>query len=354
MAKNIDINNPRTMGPARNKKMPVTTFLRDTFFGGTPRTFTTKTIDMDFRKGGQIIAPFVAKNVGGINMDRKGYETRNYEPPKIAPQRPLSPEVLDPRLPGETVHTAMSPEDRQDYYLQQDAQELEDAISRREELMCVELLTNGLVTVKGYIDDDLTKFRTDVVDYQFGNKVTLAGVDAWSDAGSTKYSDLETGVETVLKSGYNPTDCVIGQTAWGYLKKDETFLKMLDNRRLEIGMIRPEMRTIDGNGLKYLGDLPDLGLRLWTYYAWYLDYDGSIKPIFPADHVLIAPEGLGEMLYAAVTQLEADNKYHTYEGTRVPKVFANQNNDVLTFRLSSKPLPAPFDVDAWYTLDVVG
>lgn len=354
MAKTIDMNQPRSMAPARNKKMPVTTFIRDTFFGVYANTFTTKTVDMDFRKSGQIIAPMVAKNVGGINVDRKGFQTRTYEPPKVAPQRPLNPEILNDRLPGETIHTTMSPEERQDYYLQQDAQELDDSISRREELMCAELLANGIVNVKGYIDDKLENFQEDQVDYQFTNKVTLSETDAWDDAGSDKYNQLKSAAKTVMKAGYNPKIALFGQTAWDYLEKDDEFLKKLDNRRLEIGMIRPELMTVDGNGLKYLGDLPELGLQLWAYYAWYLDYDGELKPYFPLDHVTIAPEGIGEMLYGAITQVEDDKRFHTYEGARVPKYFVNQNDDEITFRLSSKPLPGPFDVDSWFTYDVLG
>lgn len=350
---NVNIYEPRSMAGSFDKRMPVTTFLRDTFFP-TVKTFMTEKVDVDFRKGGYLIAPFVAPNVGGINMERKGYETRTYTPPRIAPQRTISPEVLTPRIPGETLHTSMSPEERQDYYLQQDAQELDDAISRREEVMCAQLLTNGIINVRGYIDDNLEKYIDDNIDFQFSNKVTLTSTDAWSDPNSTKYEDLETGVETILKAGYNPDICVLGKDAWGYLRSDENFLKLLDNRRLEIGLLRPDLRTVDGNGLKYIGDLPDLGLSLYVYYAWYKDYDGTIKPVFPTDHVLIAPEGLGEMLYGAITQLEEDKRYHTYEGTRVPKIIANMNDDVMTFRLSSRPLPKPFDVDAWYVMDVVG
>lgn len=353
MANEIDINQPRTMMPARGKNLPVTTFIRDTFFG-VPTTFLTKTVDIDYRKGGRQIAPFVAKGVGGINMDRKGYETKNYEPPRIAPQRPISPEVLDPRLPGENVHSARSPEERQDYYLQQDAQEMEDSISRREELMCSELLIDGKVTVKGYIDNDLSKFRTDVVNYQFDNKLTLSGDDAWNGASPTRYKDLANGVETVLKSGNNPGIALIGQNAWEDLLQDEDFQKKLDNRRMEMGMINPEFRTIDGHGVKYLGFISDLGLDFYTYYSWYKDYDGQLKPYFPTDHVAIAPEGIGEILYGAVTQLEDDKRYHTYEGTRVPKIFANMDTDVMTFRMTSKPLPAPFDIDSWFVLDTRG
>ena len=347
------MNKPRSMSPAYTKNMPVTTFFRDTFFP-TVNTHPTDKIDMDFRKGSYMIAPFVAPRVGGINIARKGFETRTYEPPRIAPERVLSPDVLQPRSMGEDVHTAMTPEERQDYFLQQDAQELDDSITRREEVMCAELISTGEISVRGYIDDNTDNYIDDDINYQMpeNNLITLVGNDAWNQSTSNKYENLEEATEVVLKLGYNPAYGVLGQDAWALLRKDEAFMKMLDNRMYDIGMLKPELRTQNGNGLKYIGNLPELGLELWVYYAWYLDYDGVVKPIFPTDRVSILPASLGSMEYAAITQLEEDRRYHTYEATRVPKIIANVNNDVMKYRLASKPIPKPYDVSSWATIKV--
>lgn len=345
---NVNIYTPRSMEPAFEKNMPVTTFFRDTFFP-VVRTYPTEAVDMDFRKGAYLIAPFVAPNVGGINMDRKGYETKTYSPPRIAPQRVISPEVLQPRLPGETVHTSMTPEQRQEYFMQQDAQEMDDAITRREEVMCAELLTNGQINVRGYMDDNLSNYVDDVINYQFTQKTILSGTNMWTDAGSDKIGDLEDGVETVFKAGYNAAICVMGKDAWNLFKSDDNVIKMFDKIRVDIGTLNPQLRQ---NGLKYCGTISELGIEIWVYYGYYKDYDGTVKPIMPDDHVIIAPGSLGAMLYGAVTQLEDDNRYHTYEGTRVPKIWGNLDNDVMKYRLSSRPIPKPNDVDAWVSIKV--
>lgn len=44
-----------------------------------------------------------------------------------------------------------------------------------------------------------------------------------------------------------------------------------------------------------------MGLELWVYYAWFLDYDNTVKPIFPVDRISILPSSLGSMEYAAIT-----------------------------------------------------
>lgn len=354
MNNQIDMSKPRSMAQPYEKNMPVTTFFRDTFFP-VVNTYPNDKIDMDFRKGGYIIAPFVANKVGGINIGRRGFETKSYSPPRIAPERILTPEVLQPRSMGETVHSTMTPEERQDYFMQQDAQELDDSITRREEVMCAQLVSTGVISVRGYIDDNINNYVDDDIDYQLpeDNLITLTSGEKWDQATSKKYDDMEEAVEVVLKGGYNPSFCVLGQTAWKHLRADEKFMKMLDTRAFDIGLIKPELRTQNGNGLKYVGNLPELGLELWVYYAWYLDYDGVVKPIFPVDKVSILPATLGSMEYAAITQLEEDKRYHTYEGTRVPKIIANVDGDVMKYRLSSKPMPKPYDVTSWATIDVV-
>ncbi len=347
----VNLNNPRSMDIAFDKRMPVTTVLRDTFFPGT-KTFVTEHVDLDFRKGTQAVAPFVAKGVGGINMARQGYETRTYTPPRVAPERPISPDVLQPRLPGETLHTALSPEDRQDHFLKQDAEELDDAITRREEVMASELLTAGKITVRGYIDENQRKYIENVLDFQFDNLLNLTGTDQWSNEASKKLGDLEFACEKIMKAGYNPRHAFLGSGAWDLLKNDPDFQKKFDLLRYNVGQLAPELRIQNGNGVKYLGYLTELGVDLWVYYAWYLGEDGQMHPYIPDNKIVVGPESVGQMVYGAVTQLEEDKRYHTYEGARVPKILVDLINDQMTYRLTSRPLPRPIDVDSWVTLQV--
>jgi hypothetical protein len=352
----IDRHIPRTQGGVFEKNMPVSTFLRDTFF---PKfeTFDTEKVELDVRKGGYIVAPFVAPLVNGILMERQGYTTKEYAPPTIAPKRVLDPKILQKTIPGENTHTLMSPEERQQYYIEQDMQEMDDAISRSEELMIAQVLTTGKINAKGYYSEDLTKYVDIIIDYGFTQKEVLMDAAKWDQATSTKYADLKRAVTAVRKAGYNPTTIVVGDTAWELLQKDADFMARLDNTRINLGMIAPEVRTQNGNGLVYLGDLTELGIQLWAYYAWYKDVDGTVKRFIPDDHVVILPGEVGDIAYGAITYLEQtsfnDGEYVTYEGTRIPRTLINQQSNVKEMVLSSKPIPRPFDVDSWYVLDVI-
>lgn len=354
---NIDRYTPRTQGGVFEKNMPVTTFLRDKFFPGV-QTFTTNKVEFDVVKGGYSIAPFVAPLVNGIVIDRDGYITKEFEPPTIAPKRVLNPKILEKVIPGETMYSLRTPEERQQYYIDRDMNFLNSSIDRREEHMSASVLTTGKIIVKGYYSEDLTKSVESIIDYGFTNKEVLSGSAAWDQSTSTKYKDLARGVDAVRKASCNPTTVIMGDTAWEDYKNDASVIKMLDTRRIELGVIAPGVRLQNGNGLVYLGDIVELGVQLWKYYGFYKDYDGITKNFIPADHVLIMPDSIGGFGYGAVTYLEqtsfSDGRFVTYEGSRIPRVYVNQQNNTKEIMLSSKPVPLPIDLDSWYVFDVRG
>jgi len=351
---NIGIYEPQTMQPAFQKRMPVTTFLRDTF-APSFSTFATKHVLMDFRKNRQRVAPFVAEGSRPVNIRRDGYRTEIYTPPFINISAPYDTDLLQTRLPGEQVFGGLTPEERALELMQQDYQELDDMIVRREEVMLAELLQTGTVTVTGYVDDTAQEVRTDVIDYGFDNVINLTGTDQWNDPGSNKYEDLYNAVSLVRKAGYNPTVAILGEGAWANLREDEKFMNKLDLRYAQFGAINPQLNIQNGNGYAYIGRLTDLGLDLYQYIAWYYDEtDEQLKPYIQPHKVIVGAVNLGEMLYGANTIIpEGSIDFVTVEGPRVAKVTVNRDTDTKSLIVKSRPIPKPFDVSAWAVINTV-
>ena len=80
------IYTPRTLGKLVRRMPPVHTFFRDTFFKNR-RTFNTKSVDVDFKKGSRALAPFVHPKVGGKTILNTGYQTKSYTPVLLAPNK---------------------------------------------------------------------------------------------------------------------------------------------------------------------------------------------------------------------------------------------------------------------------
>lgn len=345
----INIYQTQTLLAAATRMMPVNTFLRSTFFPGV-LTFVTEEVMLDVKKGKRKMAPFVAPRVGGITIDRQGYRTDKYAAPKIAPQRGITVDDLVIRGMGENVFSKRTPADRQAELLGRDLAELDDMISRREEWMVAQLLFNGKITMKGYIDYNNSKYVEQDLDYSFGNKVVLTSGSLWTDSGADIYGDLkEWRLAVIQSSGKAPTICVMGQSAANAFMNNEDIQKKMNMYHTLLADINP---VIKSDAITYIGRLPELGLDIYTYNDWYLDDDGTEYPFVPVDHVFLGRPGMGEVLYGAVTQMDND-QFFTIEGARVPKSWADNNNEQRMLRLISRPVPKPESVDDWYVAQVL-
>jgi hypothetical protein len=335
---NINIYSTRTMLKAVALMMPINTFFRDTFFGKT-ETFLTEKVDVDFKKGKRKMAPFVAPRIGGKVMDRQGFTTKTYGAPKIAPERILTIDDVNKRSLGEDIYSSRTPEERAREILANDMIELDDFITRREEWMCREILLNGKITMAG-------EGYEEVVDYNFTNKESLTGADLWTDyANSDPLADLKRWRQTVIqKTGKAPTIAVFASDVVDTFINHTKVKEVLNTLRLNMGLIEP---SVQSEAITFIGKLPSLGLEIYSYDEWYLDDNNVEQPMVPNGTVILGSRDMNKRLYGAVTQVE-NGQFVTIEGTRVPKSWVDEDNEVRKLRITARPLPAPDDVDSWY------
>ncbi len=298
------------------------------------------------------MAPFVAPRVGGITVARDGHKAKKYTAPKIAPQRILTIDDLVTRGMGENVYSQQTPAQRQAQLLGTDLSEMDDMIARRIEWMARELLLGKPILVKGFIDRLDQDYVEDVIDFGFTNKIKLVGDASWKSPNSAgkKFAQLKQWrLEVIKSSGSAPTMAIFGQSAWGDFYSDPEVQKMLNQQNATLALMNP---SVVDEALTYCGKLPGLGLELYTYDDWFIDDDNVEQPYIPDNVVILARPSLGRFAFGAVTQLEADGQFHTYQGTRVPKQWADQNADARMIRLTSRPIPIPSDVDGWFVAEV--
>jgi hypothetical protein len=344
----IGIYDTRTMLQAIERMPKAKTFLRDTFFPNV-ETSINENIDVDFKKGKRKMAPFVAPRVGGIVMDREGYETHTYRVPKIAPDRIMTVDDITRRGMGEGIYTPRTPEQRAADLFAKDYVELDDYIIRREEWMCRELLLNGKIVMKGYIDVNNSKTVDEVVDFGFTNTTALTSTACWNTDTANIHGDLKNKRLTVLqKSGKAPTVAVMESSVVEDFIKNVTIQKYYDNTRYNLGTIQP--RIID-DAVTFVTYITDLDLQIYSYDEWFVGDDGVEAPMLPTGTVILGRPGMGRRLYGGITQIEGED-FVTFEGQRIPKSWVDRKNDTKNLRISARPLPAPEDVDDWYVLTV--
>jgi hypothetical protein len=318
----------------------VPSFLRDTFFTGREYP-ATPLIEFDFRRGRRKMAPFVAPLVGGKLMERQGFETRFFRAPRIAPVRALRVPDLEPRMMGESIYSARSPADRAAELLAEDAVFCDEAISRREEWMCRQVLVNGALTVTADTGYQM------VVDYTQSSAGAANNhyvpTTKWDQAGSDPLADLEAArLATIKDSGISPNIALFGVNAAKVFVRNAQVGTLLDKMRFSIATIEP---IIKDPAVVIFGRVP--GLELYEYAEYFEDDAGTIFPMLPDNFVmLLSTETPNKIVYGAFTQLEdvKAKRFVTYTTDRIPFIYGDEEGGALYYRLTSCPLPMPVDI----------
>lgn len=349
---NISIYDPRTMGKLVERMPKVQTFIKSTFFRNV-ETFDTQKIDVDFKKGNRQLAPFVHKKIGGVTIDNEGYETNTYEPPLVAPNKITTVDDILKRTPGESLYGGKSPNQRAVEKMQRDFTELDEMITRREEWMCCQALFTGKIPI---LDKDGKELQAEI-DFQFTNKVTLSGANAWNKKTGGKIKQLKEWRKQVQKTGFvNCNICIMGDEALEAFIMDEEVQKLLDVERYDLAVIKPRELP---NGVTYIGTIQGEGMDIYSYNEWFLDNwtdkdKPGNKPLVPTNAVaLLSTEANYSMYYGGVGVVDESGKtIAVVEGSRIPEQWVERRPPRRFLQLNSAPLCVPHEVDSWYVATV--
>ena len=344
----ISIYEPRTMAAALDKMMPARAFLRRKFFGGTPETSATEKVDVDIRIGGRSVAPFVNPRSAGKAVDRPGFETRTYTAPLLAPMRVITTDDLQTRLPGEHAYAGTDPNDRLAKLLGRDLADLDEMISRAEELMARNALVNSSIRVKG---DDVDYTITFPRDASLAVGL-LAAAQRWSATTADIYGQIiDWNILIEKLTGVAADTLVLSAEAAKALVGNAENRAKLNTLNMQMGRIAPEAPI---EGASYLGEFAGTGVSIYAYSEWYRDPDtGILTPMIPAKTILLgSSKAYTAMRYGAVSVVDGET-IGLVPAPRVPESWVERNPAGRFVRLSSRPLPVPVDNNCFLTAQVL-
>lgn len=334
-----DLTTRETMD-AIDQTPPVRGFFQKTFFPDE-QTHVTEKVEFDVRKGKRIMAPFVSPRIGGKVITRQGWKTNQFTTPKIAPERVLTVDDITKRAIGENVYSRRTPAEREDELLAKDLTDLEESISRRKEWECRQILYEGKIDVQ---DEEN---GVDVqIDFGFTNIYVLGADELWTLATVDPLPLFRRIRKKIIKdTGRAPDMMIFSTDVIEDFTTNPNVIKAMDVLNMKNVEIRP--RVVDP-ALTFYGRIAELDMDIYTYDEWFLNDEGEEESMVPPGTVLMGhSDGEGQVEYGLVTQMEDDKKFHSYEGKLVPKVWADEKDEVKKVRLTSRPLPRPYDVESW-------
>lgn len=334
-------------------------FLRDRYFKNVGN-YINGEIPVEITKNGRQVAPFVAPEIGGKVMERDGKNVTVYEAPEVAPQRVITRKnVLATEMGNDFVlvdgNTPSTPEQRQAKLIREDLIELDEAITRREEVMCSEVLFKGQVTVIGEGYNEVIQFW-DQADKPYEE---LSGGAKW-DAPTTSdpAADIERGISMVQqRSGYTPTELIVHPKDWALARQSQKLMDQLDTKNISLGEINLDS-TANEQGVRVVGRIGGLTIMTYSQTVTTQDNaDGTQTPValVPEGYILFAnPANPTEMAYGVVQVNDVKAQEPRYSAQkRTPNMYLNQKNPAgIVVETKCAPLPIPFIPDAFYVIKV--
>ncbi|BEP50522.1 major capsid protein [Variovorax sp. V116] len=309
-------------------------FILNSFFTAM-QTETSEEIHFDVENGRRRLAPFVAPIVAGKVVQSKGFVTKTFKPAYIKDKRVFDSSRPFKRAIGERIGGELSPAQRLQALLATDLQDQLEMLARRQEVMAVEALRTGKVTVKG------EQYPTVVVDFGRHADLTveLTAGDRWGETGVDPLEDVQKWSMGVTQhSGAAGNTLIMDVKSWQLFSAAPSVQKLLDRFR---GADKLNA-TVLGEGGRYMGNIGDFDI--WVYAGWYEDPDtGALTPYLPDYTVLItSPDLEGTRAYGAIKDEESGFQAMPY----FSKSWVEKDPAVRLLLLQSAPLPVPYRVNA--------
>jgi hypothetical protein len=265
----------------------------------------------------------------------KGYVTKTFTPAYIKDKRVFDSNRPFKRAIGERIGGELSPAQRLQYALANNLIDQTAMLTRRQEVMAIEALRTGAVTVAG----DL--YPTQIVNFgrDAALTVTLAGATLWGAAGVEPLDDVQTWSMLVTeKSGSTANTLVMDVEAWKLFSASTKVQKLLDRFRGADQLVP----TVTGEGGRYMGNIGTFDI--WVYAGWYEHPDTlALTPYLPARTVLVLGADVeGTRAYGAIKDEAAGFQAMPY----FAKSWVEEDPAVRYLLLQSAPLTVPYRVNA--------
>lgn len=351
---NFDLQDPRTLRAFADRYVKPKSFLKDFFFPTTPADmFSTESILLDEMKRSRKMAPFVIS--GSKDVERNGFVTDEYKPPRIAPSRTTKVDDLKKRGFGEQIFNSNGkPNLRAVRMTVQDMTDMSEMITRREEAMCAEVLLTNACVMK-HVDPSSDNTETHTLKFYSGSKNDQVYTPSisWNNENADILGDLYEMRKSIRQKG-NPADILlVSSDVADCIMSNKAIREQLDNRRIEIGSIKPLELS---DGAVKICDLNVKGawISVVMYDETYENDEGEDTPYLPNGTAILSAKGCGRGYYGGVTQLEhGSDEFQHYEGRRVPKLIKDVNKDEKKLQLVARPIMAPVTKFGWVSASVI-
>lgn len=263
-------------------------YLASHFSSPTENFHSTEEVEIDVRRDGVEVAVVVVDLAAPANKNEATrYTNKTWVPPVYKEDTTLTSLNLLKRSAGELPSDDVDFRRKVADQVLTEVSLLESKVRRGIELQAGQVLQTGELT----LTDAAGAPRFTL---SFSPKATHFPTVAndWNGGSSTKIADIANLATVIRRDGKKrPAKLTFGRLAWMDWLADTEIQTLLDNRRIDVGMVKPRREAEDAtfHGLITIGSNE---FEMWTYDGFYKDpQSGLYVPYVTDDNVIITSPG---------------------------------------------------------------
>ena len=355
-----------TMLAAYNEMDVEPPLLFSSMFAVTKRSFfSTEHITFDITRGEESVAVPVPSlesnyrgNVAGV------YTNKELTPPILAEDTPFSTFDLLDRTAGNTPYDDLRKNEKASVLekILEMSQRLTNKMRRTIELQGSQIMQTGKLA----LPDDAGGIAYALDYFPKATHFPTVGTP-WTAAGSTPVEDLSALGNVIRADGkHTPDTLIMGEQAYLAFIQNDQVTKLMNNRRIDLGGIRPG--GISPSGV-YKGrfELAHYSYDIWTYEGLYESPDTNQSTFFMDTNKVVMRASTGRLdsafghvpdisrLLGKIPLIPSLSRVASKKNRMdfFPKVTMNSNETVLRYGVKSRPLLIPTAIDTFGCLTAV-
>ena len=311
---------------------------------GAEKTEKTEKFEIQTKSASRLRVPLVGRRENGKLVRNEAFYQALYKPGMIKPYKPITEDSLLAQKFGENAYGApASYTNTQLKGLKADILELKTIGLRTKIWMLSQLLITGTLPTD----------KAEGVSYGELNEITMTGSDRWSDPNAPIISQLrENQLKIQQETGIVVDHLIITPDVVGHFLGNNDIKETMKNTTGHAFVFDPDKLA---DSVAYIGFIPELNLRTYSYMDWSQVEGEAEEPLLPPKTALLVKKKSFRVHYGAIPiRLKPGQSKTLVQASEIVKTeYGQKDEEDDELRYYSAPLIIPNDAQGWALLKVL-
>lgn len=311
---------------------------------GAEKPEKTEKFEIQTKSASRLRVPLVGRRENGKLVRNEAFYQALYKPGMIKPYKPITEDSLLAQKFGENEYGAPA---------KYSNTQLKDLKADMLELKTIALRTKIWMLSQLLITGTLPTDKVEGISYGELNEITMTGTERWSNPNAPIIGQLrENQLDIQQKTGIVVDHLIITPDVVGYFLANTEIKEIMRSTTGHAFVFDPDKLT---DSVAYIGFIPELNLRIFSYMDWTQVEGETEEPLLPPKTALMLKKKSFRVHYGAIPiRLKPGQSKTLVQASEIVKVeYGQKDEEDDELRYYSAPLIIPNDAQGWSLLKVL-